>query len=85
MITEAFMSLWTTVVVWFAGLIPPFDEAVQNAGLMSMLAPVVVAAGGLGAWIPWPVLAVCAPIVIGAYVTSLILRAIKSLIPTISG
>ena len=85
MIVEKLMDVWTVIVVWFAGLIPEFDQAVQNVGLMSMLAPVVVAAGGLGAWIPWPVLAVCAPVVIGAYVTSLVLRAIKSLIPTISG
>jgi hypothetical protein len=52
---------------------------------MSMLAPVAVGASGLGAWIPWTLLAVEAPIVIGAYVLSLVLRAIKSLIPTISG
>lgn len=85
MITEWFMTLWVGGVEWIAGMIPTFDESVQNVGLMAILAPVVVAAGGMGAWIPWTVLSVEAPLVIGAYVVSLGLRAIKSLIPTISG
>ena len=85
MITEWFIGIGVSFVTWFAGLIPTFDESVQNVGLMSMLAPVAVGATGLGAWIPWTLLAIEAPIVIGAYVISLVLRAIKSLIPTISG
>jgi hypothetical protein len=84
-ISEFFIGIWVDMVTWVAGLIPTFDESVQNVGLMSMLAPVAVGASGLGAWIPWTLLAVEAPIVIGAYVLSLVLRAIKSLIPTISG
>jgi hypothetical protein len=84
-ISEFFISVWVDFVGWIAGLIPTFDESVQNVGLMSMLAPVAVGAGGLGAWIPWLILAVEAPLVIGMYVLSLVLRAIKSLIPTISG
>lgn len=85
MIADVAIDIWVTFVGWLAGMIPTFDESVQNIGLMAMLAPVVVGAGGLGAWIPWVVLAVEAPLVIGAYVLSLILRVIKSLIPTISG
>lgn len=85
MITAALINIWTGFVTWLTGLMPPFDQSVTNAGLMGILQPVSAGAAGLGAWIPWGVLAVEAPIVIGLYVTSLILRVIKSLLPTISG
>lgn len=85
MITEWFIGIWVGFTGWVTGLIPTFDESIQSIGLMAILQPVVVAAGGLGAWIPWLLLGILAPVVISMYVGSLLLRAIKSLIPTISG
>ena len=85
MITDFFITTWTGMVGWVTGLLPAFDQSTTNIGLMGILQPVAVGATGLGAWIPWGVLAIEAPIVIGMYVGSLVLRAIKSLIPTISG
>lgn len=85
MITEWIMTQWANIVIWFNGLFPPFDQQVQNAGLMAILAPVIVQAGNLGAWIPWALIGTLAAVVTAFYVATLILRIIKSLIPTISG
>lgn len=85
MITLWFINVWVGFTGWLTGLVPPFDQQVTNVGLMSILAPMAQGAASLGAWIPWGTLSFWAPIVIGMYVLSLVLRAIKSLIPTISG
>lgn len=85
MISDWFINAWVGMVGWITGLLPSFSESTTNAGLMGMLAPMADGASRLGAWIPWDVLGFWAPIVIAMYFATLILRVIKSLIPTISG
>lgn len=85
MITEALLNLWTGFASWVVGMVPSFTESTQNAGLMGMLVPVIGGASQLGAWIPWAVAAIWLPLTIGVYLVTLVLRIIKSLIPTISG
>lgn len=86
MISEWFIGIWTNTVIWVSGLIPSlpdFDTAVVGVG--AILGPVGMGLTGLGGWIPWPTVAFLLPISVGLYVLGLVLRAVKSLIPTISG
>lgn len=86
MIVEWLNSLWVGMASWTLGLAPGWAPGQEYAsGLAAILGPVSSAAYGLGAWIPWSVGTFWLNIVIACYFGSLIVRAIKSLIPTISG
>ena len=86
MITEWVYSVWGGFATWIMGMLPPWSAGNGlGSGLSAILGPVAGTANNLGAWIPWDVGATWFTIVIGAYFASLVIRAIKSFIPTISG
>jgi hypothetical protein len=84
-IVEFLASLGSEVVTWFLGLLPAFSTVGINAGLGAILGPFSTGVNGLGAWLPWSTIQIWMPITIGLYIAGLIIRAVKSFIPTISG
>lgn len=86
MISEFFIDIWVNVSGWVLGLMPAMP-AVDTAGigLGNILAPVSHGLTGLGGWVPWGLVAILLPASVAFYLGSLLLRAVKSFIPTISG
>ena len=86
MISEFFINIWVTVSTWFLSLLPQMP-GVEDAsfGVGNILRPVAAGLTGLGGWIPWGTIAVLLPISVALYIAGFVLRAVKSLIPTISG
>lgn len=85
MIIEWLYGIWEGFSVWILGLIPAFPVVGMNVGLAAILNPVSDGLAGLGGWIPWDVVNILLPISVSLYIGGLILRAVKSLIPMISG
>lgn len=85
MIVEWISTLWTNASIWFLGLLPPFPATAPKVGISGILDPVSTGLSGLGGWIPWDVVATLLTVSMGLYLITLILRAVKSLLPTISG
>ena len=85
MITEWLFGIWEAIAVWFLGLLPSWPATEFVFGLSAILAPVSGGLQGLGGWIPWELINVLLPVSVSLFVASLILRTVKSLIPTISG
>lgn len=86
MISEFFIDIWVNLCTWVLGLMPAIP-ALNGAsvGIGNILGPVSAGLTGLGGWIPWEVVAILLPVSVTLYIGSLMLRAIKSFIPTISG
>lgn len=53
MITAWLLNLGGTVVSWFVGLFPAWDEPSWLSGFPGVWNGLVGGASGLGAWIPW--------------------------------
>lgn len=85
MITEWLFGIWESIAIWFIGLLPVWPATEFAFGLAAVLAPVSGGLQGLGGWIPWNLINVLLPISVSLYLAAFILRAVKSLIPTISG
>jgi hypothetical protein len=83
-IVEFLIWMYSNVGVWAVGLIPAFSASGINSGLAAILGPVSTSINGLGAWLPWSTVQIWLPITISLYTGSLIVRAVKSFIPTIS-
>lgn len=86
MIIEWFYGLWAGLIGWLCDMAPA-DSGVETlvAQMGSVFDPLESALDGLGAWFPWPVAAGAVQIVLQVYMAALVIRAVKSLIPTISG
>lgn len=84
MIIEWIVGVFTGGVGWLCALLPTFSVEGINSGVASMLGPFSDAVNGLGAWLPWSAVQVWLPITISLYTGSLVVRAVKSFIPTIS-
>lgn len=85
MIVEFLLGVFANVQGWILSFLPAFSVSGLNAGIAAMLGPFADGVNQLGAWIPWSTVQIVLPISIGLYVSGLTLRAVKSLIPTISG
>lgn len=86
MIIEYGHTLWTNLVVWLFTFIPPADGLEGLATTMeTVLNPLDAALSGLGSWIPWGVANLCAVITLGFWGVALVVRVVKSFLPTMSG
>jgi hypothetical protein len=84
-IVEFLIQIWENLVTWLLTWFPEFDFPAVEFGIGAVLAPVAAGASQLGAWIPWDTVELIVPISVGMYVTGLVIRAVKSFIPSISG
>jgi len=85
-ITEWLYSVWVGFASWVCSLLPSWQSGQGlGSGIAAILGPVSSGAYQLGAWIPWTLGATWMGIVMTVYFGSLIVRAVKSFIPTISG
>ncbi len=84
MIIEFIVGIFTGGVSWLVGLIPAFAPGALNIGVNAMLSPFATAIDGLGAWLPWDAIQVWLPLTVSLWTGSLVVRAVKSFIPTIS-
>jgi len=86
MIVEWGYSIFTNIAAWGFGLVPGVPAGTNPAGgITAILGPVMGQVSNLGAWMPWDVINIVVPISIALYLGSLVVRAVKSFIPTISG
>jgi len=88
-ITEWFLNIAGVIGGFFVGLLP--DMSATNGTIVTAgnaLSSVLVGAGALGAWIPWPVLGLTFTIVMTFYLGSLALKVVLKLwsfVPFIGG
>lgn len=86
MIVEWLYSVWTNLSTSTIGGLPGWAIGQEYmAGTAGLFGPVASTAYNLGGWIPWSVGAFWLATTMQFYFASLVIRAIKSLIPTISG
>ena len=86
MIIEYGFGLLTGGASWLLSLLPTWSSGQGvGSGIAAILGPVSTGATNLGAWIPWSVGASWMTITLGFYFTTLVIRAVKSFIPSISG
>jgi hypothetical protein len=86
MIIEWGHGIIVNVVMWFFAFLPPSDllEPI-NSELGSILAPLEAGLTGLGGWIPWTMLHICAGVTFAVWILAFVLRIAKSFLPTMSG
>jgi hypothetical protein len=86
MIVEWGHSVVVGVAMWFFGLIPPNGELDPIVGhFATILDPLEAGLTGLGGWIPWSLLAVCAGVTFVVWGIAFVVRIVKSFLPTMSG
>ena len=89
MISEWFINIAGAIGSFFVGFLP--DMSATNGTIVTAgnaLSSVLVGAGALGAWIPWPVLASTFAIVMSIYLGSIALKVVLKLwsfVPGIGG
>lgn len=81
MIIEWLMWLGVNVFGMTMEQMPRFDD-VEGVVLTASgyLLPLASGLASLGAWIPWGVLGVCMPIVIGTYIICLVIRLARAVV-----
>jgi len=86
MITEFLVAVVGNIAGWLSTLIPPNpDLDMLTAQMQSVFDPLEAGLNGLGAWIPWGVVNICATITLAFWLVTLVLRVVKSFLPTVSG
>lgn len=86
MIIETGWNIAVSTVVWFFSFIPPIDALDPLAGQMAtVFDPLEAALNGLGGWIPWTLAQTLAAAMLLLYLATLLLRVVKSFLPTMSG
>jgi hypothetical protein len=86
MITEFLFAVFGNIAGWLLEWMPENDDLAPLAGQMAnVFEPLEQGLNGLGAWMPWGIVNTCAGITLGLWIVTLLIRAVKSFIPTISG
>lgn len=86
MILEYGHNVIVLVIEWFMTLMPPqpgLDDL--NSQMATIFDPLEAGLTGLGAWMPWGVVQVCAGITLGLWGIAFVVRIVKSFLPTMSG
>jgi hypothetical protein len=84
-IVEFLATIWADGVGFMLSVLPSFATSGIDNGLAAILGPFSAGVDDLGAWLPWSTVQIWLPISTSLYVSGLLLRAVKSFIPTISG
>lgn len=86
MIVEWLYSVWQSLATTTLGTLPGWAPGQEYAaGLAGLFGPVASTGYQLGGWIPWGTGTFWLATTLQFYFGSLVVRAVKSLIPTISG
>lgn len=90
MITEWFMGLWQGISSWFLGLVPADAVKVPSAvtSLDTTVNGFLANFGGLGVWVPWPLVILCATLAVAVWAVGWLVKGVAWIwgqIPVIGG
>jgi hypothetical protein len=79
-------TIFTNLIVWLFTFIPAADGLEGLAtGLEPAMSALDAGLSGLGSWIPWGVGNAAAVVTLGFWAVALVVRVVKSFLPTMSG